>query len=175
MKEKGLIQIYTGEGKGKTTASLGLAFRAYGRGLKIRMFQFMKAPDSSGEHFSIKELNDRFQITPVGRKGFIFKKTPADKDIELAARGLELAREALAEGDIDLVILDEIDVALSLGLVEESDVLNLIESKSPGTELVLTGRNAPPALVEKADLVTEMRMIKHPFQKGIPAREGIEF
>ena len=175
MKRKGLVQIYTGEGKGKTTASLGLALRAYGRGWRVRVFQFMKAPESSGEHFAIQGLGEKFQITPVGRKGFIFNKKPSATDIGLAMSGLKMAEEAVADKEVDLVVLDEIDVAVSLGLVTEEDVIRLIESKDESTELVLTGRNASPKLMEKADLVTEMRLIKHPFQQGIPAREGVEF
>ena len=173
--KKGLVQIYTGEGKGKTTASLGLALRAFGRGLRVRMIQFMKAPRSSGEHFAIRDLGEDFKIIPVGRKGFIFDKGPSEEDIQMARNGLSLAAEALADKDVDLVILDEIDVALSLGLVEESAVLALIDAKNEATELVLTGRNASPGLIERADLVTEMRMIKHPYQKGVTAREGIEY
>lgn len=173
--KKGLVQIYTGDGKGKTTASLGLGFRAAGRGFQVRMFQFMKAPRSSGEHFSVEKLGDNFQIFPVGRKGFIFNSGPSEEDIRLAENGLRLAAEALADQAVDLVILDEVDVALSLGLLQEKAVLDLIDAKSEATELVLTGRNASPALVERADLVTEMRMIKHPYQQGIKAREGIEY
>ncbi len=175
MKKRGLVQIYTGEGKGKTTASLGLAFRAYGRGWKVRVFQFLKAPETSGEHFAVKGLGDNFKIIPVGRKGFIFKKIPSETDIRLAQEGLGQARQALESEKVDLVVLDEIDVVVSLGLVTEEEVLALIESKAESTELVLTGRNASPGLMEKADLVTEMRMIKHPFQEGVMAREGIEF
>ena len=175
MKRKGLVQIYTGEGKGKTTASLGLALRAYGRGWKVRIFQFMKAPDSSGEHFAVRDLGENLKIFPVGRRGFIFNKKPSETDIGLARDGITMAGEALADEMVDMVILDEIDVAVSLGLVTEADVLGLIELKHESTELVLTGRNASPGLMEKADLVTEMKLIKHPFQNGIPAREGIEF
>jgi len=175
MEKKGLVQIYTGEGKGKTTASLGQAFRAFGRGWRVRMIQFMKAPDSSGEHFAVKELGDNFRIIPVGRKGFIYNKKPSEKDIELAQGGLNLAREALADERVDLVILDEIDVALSFGLISEEDVLGLMEDKRESIELIMTGRNALPSLMEKADLVTEMRMVKHPYRNGVLAREGIEY
>lgn len=171
----GLIQVYTGPGKGKTTAALGLAFRAVGRGLKVRIFQFMKPPDSSGEHFAALRLAPDLIITPVGRKGFIFKKTPDQTDIDLAAKGLEAVNQSIRSGEADLVILDELDVALSLGLLDLAAVLEVIDNRPPGVELVITGRGAPQEIIDRADLVTEMNPLKHPYDQGIKAREGIEY
>ncbi|MBW1711620.1 MAG: cob(I)yrinic acid a,c-diamide adenosyltransferase [Deltaproteobacteria bacterium] len=172
---KGLIQVYTGEGKGKTTAALGLALRAVGRGLRVRMFQFMKAPRSSGEHFSAARLAPDLEISPVGRKGFIFNKEPDPQDIRLAAEGLARARQASDSGQVDLLILDEVDVALSLGLLSLEPLLELLDTRPPAVEVVLTGRGAPPEVLERADLVTEMRLVKHPYKEGVKAREGIEY
>ncbi len=171
----GLLQVYTGDGKGKTTASLGLALRAVGRGLRVKIFQFMKPPDSSGEHFSAKRLAPELEIVPVGKRGFVFKDGPSAEDIALAEAGLEKARQALASSEVDLVILDELDVALHLDLLKIEDVLEVIDNRPAGVELVVTGRGAPQEIIDRADLVTEMRLIKHPYQEGIKARQGIEY
>jgi len=174
-KRQGLIQVYTGDGKGKTTAALGLAFRALGRGLKVKIIQFMKPPDSSGEHFLASELDGRLEIVAAGRKGFVFGREPDPEDVRLAGEGLRRASEFLAGGGVDLLILDEINVALELGLVELEAVLSLLDRRPPEVEIVLTGRGAPAEILDRADLVTEMKMLKHPFEQGIAAREGIEF
>lgn len=171
---QGLVQVYTGEGKGKTTAALGLALRAAGRGLKVKIIQFLKAPDSSGEHFAALRLAPELEIIPSGRPGFI-KREPDPEDLRLARQALALAGQILASGQVDLLVLDEINVALSLGLIKTAEVLALIEGKPAAVELVLTGRGAPEEILLKADLVTEMRLVKHPFQEGLAAREGIEF
>lgn len=172
---KGLIQVYTGDGKGKTTAALGQALRAAGRGLRTRVFQFMKPPDSTGEHLSFTNLGPGCEITPLGRAKWISKSGFDDDDQRLAAEGLNLAREAMLSGSVDLLILDEINVALHFGLLELEPVLDLLKTRPENVELILTGRNAPPEIIEAADLVTEMRLLKHPFQAGITAREGIEY
>lgn len=170
--KKGRVHIYTGKGKGKTTAALGLALRASGAGLSVYMLQFIKkAPYSE-----IKALRKISNITleQCGRGCFIGKK-PAKPDIEYAHRGLARAGKALVSGRYDLVILDEANVALELRLLEIKNLVDLIKSKSPRVELVLTGRGCPGTLYRYADLVTEMKEKKHYFRKGIKARRGIEF
>lgn len=172
---KGYIQIYTGDGKGKTSAALGLAFRAVGRDLKVFMVQFMKAPDSSGEHISAKLLGDRIIIKPCGVPGFIFERGVQPEDRAMAMDALNMAREAMISGQYQLIILDEINVAVEMTLIEVGDLLAFLKEKPDGLELVLTGRNAAAAVVEAADLVSEIKAVKHYFQDGVPAREGIEF
>lgn len=175
MKDFGLLQIYTGDGKGKTTAALGLAFRAVGRGAKVRFFQFMKPPDSSGEHFSSVKLARDLEISPLGKKGWVFNRQPSREDIALAYQGLEEAKEALNSGHYDLVVMDELVVTIMLGLIKLGDVTEMLNNRPPEVELVITGRGAQPELLALADLVTEMKLIKHPFEKGIKARQGIEY
>ena len=169
---KGLTQIYTGDGKGKTTAALGLAVRAAGAGLKVYIYQFIKG-STCGEHKILRKI-DNIKIERCGRGCFIRKK-PALKDIECAARGFERARGIIKSGEYDMVILDEINTALDVGLLKTSEVLAVIREKPTSVELVLTGRYCPKSLFKYADLVTEMRKVKHPFDKGISARKGIEY
>lgn len=169
----GLIQVYTGDGKGKTTASLGLALRALGHGWRVKIIQFMKGDPGYGEITAAKGLAG-LDIIQSGRPEFVNKKNPDPEDIRLARQGLDEATRALAEKDLDLLILDELNVALDFNLVSLEDVLRLIERKPPRLELVLTGRNAHEQVISRADLVSEIREIKHPYRRGIPARDGIE-
>jgi cob(I)alamin adenosyltransferase len=172
--EKGLVQVYTGNGKGKTTASLGLALRAAGHGMKVLIVQFMKGNNLYGELESAKKLAPYLTIKPFGRKVFVSETNPDAIDIQLATEGLSLATRAVENREYDIVILDEINMAVDFGLIPLSDVLRLIERKPEGVELILTGRNARPEIIEKADLVTEMVERKHYANKGISARKGIE-
>jgi cob(I)alamin adenosyltransferase len=172
--EQGLIQVYTGNGKGKTTASLGLALRAVGRELKVCMIQFMKGGGPYGEQMAAERLAPFLTIIQTGRPGWVNKENPHEKDIELAAAALETAREAVTGGEYDLVILDEINGAVSMRLLPVEAVLDLMRVKPGNVELVLTGRNADQRVIEAADLVTEMREIKHYYKAGVPARVGIE-
>ncbi|MBM4339567.1 MAG: cob(I)yrinic acid a,c-diamide adenosyltransferase [Deltaproteobacteria bacterium] len=172
--EKGLVQVYTGNGKGKTTASLGLAFRAVGHGFKVMVIQFMKGNIQYGELESAKKLSPYLTIHQMGRETFVSKTNPDPVDIEWAQKGFALAKEAILSGNYDVVILDEINVAVDYGLIALSDLLQLLDSKPLTVELILTGRNAAPEIIEKADLVTEMLERKHYYKKGINAREGIE-
>jgi cob(I)alamin adenosyltransferase len=171
--EKGLVQVYTGNGKGKTSAAFGLALRAAGRGLKVYMIQFIKGGFDYGELYVVDKIPN-LTLKAFGRGKFITKK-PADKeDVRLAEEAFQLAKKVIAGGEYDVVILDEVNVALDLKLISLEDVLQVIGSKPEHVELVLTGRNAPKEIIELADLVTEMREVKHPFSRGFPARKGIE-
>jgi len=171
--KKGLIHVYTGPGKGKTTASLGLGLRAAGAGLNVYMIQFMKGRRYS-ELESIEKLKN-FTIVQHGRDEFVNKKNPEQIDVDLAQEGFSHAKEIIKKEDIDLLILDEINVAVDFNLISIDDVLKFIEEKPEKLELVLTGRYAHPEIVKVADLVTEMLEIKHPYQQGVQARKGIDF
>ena len=175
--KNGYVQIYTGNGKGKTTAALGLAMRAAGNEYNVFMVQFLKG-SKTGEIESIKKLAPFFNIFRFEKKrGFFFTLNDEEK-MELrkeVQKAFEFCVEALKEGKCDLLIMDEIMGALSNGLISEEQLLELIENKPHNIELILTGRNAPEAIINKADLVTEMKDIKHYFNEGVPSREGIEF
>ncbi len=171
--KKGLIQVYTGNGKGKTTASLGLALRACGHGYKVAMVQFMKKNESYGEVQASKYLPG-FSLYQFGRNVFV-RRNPDQIDIELAKEGLSFAKEIMEKEEYDIIILDEINVAVDYGLLTEEEVLKFLDFKPENIELILTGRYAKDSIVKRADLVTEMKEIKHPYEKGIMAREGIEF
>ena len=171
--EKGYIHIYTGPGKGKTTAALGLGLRAAGAGFKVHMFQFMKGRRYS-ELDAVENLQN-FTYSQHGRDEFVSKENPNKIDIDLAKKGFEKAKETVNNGKFDIIILDEINVAVDYNLIPINDVLKLIENKPEKLELVLTGRDAHPELVKVADLVTEMLEIKHPYQSGVTARKGIDF
>jgi cob(I)alamin adenosyltransferase len=172
--EKGLVQVYTGNGKGKTSAAFGLALRATGRGLKVYMIQFIKGGFDYGELYTVKNLPN-FTLKAFGRGKFVTSKPPQKEDVRLAQEALHLAEQVIQSGSSSIVILDEINVALDLKLISLKDVLKLINSKPSGLELVLTGRNAPEEIIEAADLVTEMKEVKHPFNRGTEARKGIEY
>ena len=172
--ETGLVQVYTGNGKGKTSAAFGLALRAVGRGLKVYVIQFIKGGFDYGELYMVDKLPN-IELKAFGRGRFITEKPPEKKDVKLAEEALTLAEEVVENGEYDIVILDEINVALNLRLIAQERIRKLIKNKPKHVELVLTGRYAPQEIIEMADLVTEMREIKHPFNKGYQARKGIEY
>jgi cob(I)alamin adenosyltransferase len=171
--EQGCVQVYTGNGKGKTTASLGLALRAVGRGLKVCVFQFIKGGGRYGEHLAAEKLAPLLTIIQTGRPGWVNTKDITE-DRRTAQEAFVQAEELLTSGEFDLFICDEINGAAGFGLIDVEQVLELISRKPEKTELVLTGRNADERVIEAADLVTEMREIKHYYKAGVPARNGIE-
>lgn len=175
-QRNGLILVNTGDGKGKTTAALGMAFRAWGQGMKVLVLQFIKGGWKYGELKAAEKLGPNFEMRQMG-EGFI--KGPGDQSLEehrhAAAEALEAAKTEISSGKYDLIILDEILYAIHYGLVALDDALELMAKKPDRLHLVLTGRNAPPEIIEQADLVTEMKEIKHHYNKGIPAQKGIEF
>lgn len=176
---QGLLMVHTGDGKGKTTAALGLALRAFGQGLNVLILQFIKGRGDCGEMNAIKLLEKipdaqgKIKIQQCGL-GFIDKKN-FDEHKKFAQETLKLAEEKILSGEWDLIILDEINYAVKFGLISEDEVLALIKKRPPKIHLLLTGRNAPQKIIEVADLVTEMKLLKHPFQQGIKAQRGIEF
>jgi len=172
--ERGLIHVYTGNGKGKTTAAMGLIVRCVGHGGKVAMVQFMKGWPFYGEIKGLSYLPGVDLFRTGGDKCFR-KGEHTEADLKEAQRGLAIAKDCVTDPKYDLVVLDEINVAVDFGLLSLSDVLNLIGIKLPTIELVLTGRHAPRELIEIADLVTEMVEVKHPYQRDIMARKGIEY
>ena len=172
-KADGYLQIYTGEGKGKTTAAMGLALRTLGIGKRVFIGQFIKG-EASAEVTALTKNFPKAESECFGLGRFI-RKAPAKDDLDAAQKGLDRLRKILTAGEVDLVIADELSGALKAGVVSLDDVLSLISLRPAHVELVITGRDAHPKLVEHADLVTEMQKIKHYFDEGVPAREGIEY
>jgi cob(I)alamin adenosyltransferase len=171
---RGFVQVYTGNGKGKTTAALGLALRAAGHGLRTYVGQFLKG-QPTGEIEAVKRLAPLIKIEQFGRTGFIrVTEGVEDEDIERARAGLKKCLEAMLSGEFRIVVLDEVNTAVYFKILGEQDVLELLAKKPADVEVILTGRYAPPAVLERADLVTEMREIKHYSDRGVKAREGIE-
>ncbi len=173
--EKSLIQVYTGDGKGKTTAALGLALRAIGHGLKVLVVQFMKGNIDYGELQCSQRLYPNLTIKSMGRESFVSKSNPDPIDVQCAVDAFALAQNAIQSKNFDIVILDEINVAVDYGLIPLKSVLELMESKPNTVELVFTGRYAKKEVIERADLVTEMIERKHYYRKGVIARKGVEF
>lgn len=178
METKGLIMVHTGDGKGKTTAALGLALRAWGSGLRVMILQFIKGGWKYGELDAIAKLGEidgRIEIRPLGLGLMSKSEAERQQHIEAARKAMAEAEKVVVSSEYDLVILDEINYAVKFGLIEIADVLSLLDKKPLQEHILLTGRDAREELIDKADLVTEMKLIKHPFQKGIKAQRGIEF
>ena len=171
---KGYIQVYTGNGKGKTTAALGLALRAAGHGLKTYIGQFIKG-QKYGELFAIQKLAPMISIKQFGRSGFIHVTKDPDKiDINKARKGLESCRKAMLSGNYRIIIMDEINVAVYFNLITEEEVHLLLDQKPENVEVILTGRYAPDSFIQRADLVSEINNVKHYYDSGVKARDGIE-
>jgi len=172
--KQGFVQIYTGNGKGKSTAALGQAVRAAGFGLKTYIAQFMKEYPYN-ELNSLKQLSEWITIEQFGGDEFVYKKElPGEEELAKAKKGLQTAREKMLSGEYDIIILDEAIVATYFKLIETKDIVEFIKIKPENVELILTGRYCPEELIELADLVTEMKEVKHYYQKGITSRKGIE-
>ena len=172
--KQGLVQIFTGEGKGKTSAALGVVLRALGHGLRVCIVAFMKGDYPYGEWEVLSKLSN-VKIAKFGFRTFTDPANIKPEEIEQAKQGLAAAREAMLGGNYDLVVLDEVNVATAWKLVELDEVVRLIRDKPPNVELILTGRHADTELVQMADLVTECLKIKHPYDKGITSRKGIDY
>ncbi|MDH3192183.1 MAG: cob(I)yrinic acid a,c-diamide adenosyltransferase [Nitrosopumilus sp.] len=177
MEKEGLTIVYTGKGKGKTTAALGLVLRAVGYGKKICMIQFIKGSWHYGEMYSSKRLEPEFEMVAIGKGfvGIIDDKSPKEDHARIAKEAIKICLEKIQTGKYDIIVLDEINYAINLGLVKVEDAINLIKSKPDKLDLILTGNYAREEIIDLADLVTEMKEIKHPFQRGIKARKGIDF
>ena len=177
MGKDGLVIVYTGKGKGKTTAALGMALRAVGHDHKICMIQFIKGSWHYGEMTSSKLLEPQFELVAVGKGfvGILDDKSPREEHVKIAQEAMHISREKIQSKKYDIIILDEINYAVNLGLVEVNDVLDLIKIKPSTLHLVLTGNYASNEIINAADLVTEMKEIKHPFQVGIKAKKGIDY
>jgi cob(I)alamin adenosyltransferase len=172
---QGLIQVYTGDGKGKTTCALGLALRAVGQGFQVYMLQFLKGRDTGEARLAETRLAPDMTLRSFGRPGLVNLRAPAAEDLALIREAWDLARQVILAGAHDLVILDEINLVLSFNLLPPEEVFQVLRNRPPWVEVVLTGRQAPPELVELADLVTEMRPVKHYYEAGVQARRGIEW
>lgn len=173
-KKKGLILVHTGDGKGKTTAALGLTFRALGCGWKVLMIQFIKGDWKYGELDAAKKFAGQLEIHQMG-EGFTWVVKSDERQKELARNAWEFGKKAIAGGQYQLIIFDEINYVLDYGFLPLEEVVETLNNKSENQHIVLTGRNAKPEIIEIADLVTEMKKIKHPFDAGIVAQRGIEF
>jgi cob(I)alamin adenosyltransferase len=172
--KKGYVHVYTGNGKGKTTAALGQALRAAGSGLKTFIISFMK-DFPYGESKSVQRLSPWIKLEQYGNDDFVLKKQPpSDQDFEAAQEALHQAREAMLSGEYDIVIMDELCVAIHYGLLRTEDILSMLETKPEPIEMIITGRYCPEELIREADIVTKMVEIKHYDQKGVSARRGIE-
>ena len=177
MSKDGLVIVYTGNGKGKTTAALGLAIRAVGYEHKVCMLQFIKGSWHYGEMDSSKKLEPNFELVAIGKGfvGILDDNSPREEHEKYAAEALRICREKINSGNYNVVILDEVNYAINLGLIDVQEIIKLIKEKPSNLDLVLTGRDVKEEIVELADLVTEMKEIKHPFKSGIKAKKGIDF
>ncbi len=172
----GSVIVLTGDGKGKTTSALGMAMRAVGHGFRVAFLQFIKGGWRYGELEAAKRLQPELEFSPLGR-GFVHidPENPDPEDVEVAQRAWEVAREKILSGEYFMVVLDEINYALSYGLLDLDEVIRTLRKRPPHVHVVLTGRDAHPQIIEIADLVTEMKEIKHPFREGVVSRKGIEY
>jgi len=173
-EKKGLLLVFTGNGKGKTTAALGLCLRALGHGYRVCVVQFIKGSWKYGELESMKRFSDLVDFHVTGR-GFTWKSKDIEQDRMAAQKGWHIAKEAIASNTYDIIILDELTYPIKLDMIDEKEVIQTLRNRPQPLHIVVTGRDASSALTESADLVTDMQAVKHPFEKGIPAQKGIEF
>jgi cob(I)alamin adenosyltransferase len=175
--QKGLVIVFTGDGKGKSSAALGITLRAFGHKMYVSFVQFIKSPSDTGEALAVERLAPQIEFVSLG-KGFVNccgSTLPLDVHKKAAAEALTAARQRIHSASWDIVVLDEINIAVKLGLVDIRDVLELVRSKPPELHVILTGRDAHPDLIAAADMVTEMRDLKHPYGNGMQAQKGIDF
>ena len=172
--KKGLLAVFTGNGKGKTTAALGLAMRAAGQGLNICIIQFIKGNRNCGEHKAAELFGDRIKFHVTG-KGFTWKSKDIKEDMDAAAKAWQFAKDVIRSGNFEMVILDELTYLARYEIVDEDEIVRFLSNKPEDLHVIVTGRYAGKALIDAADLVTEMREIKHPYQAGVEAQKGIEF
>jgi cob(I)alamin adenosyltransferase len=173
-EEKGLLIVYTGAGKGKTTAALGMVFRCLGHGMRVAVVQFIKGAIDTAEERVLKSFGDRVSFLRMG-EGYTWETQDRERDIGFAQQAWAKACEFLGDPSYGMVILDEFNIALNQGYIDVNEVLPWLQARPPMQHVVITGRGAPPELIEAADLVSEMKQIKHPFRKGIKAQPGVEF
>lgn len=177
--QHGYIQVYTGNGKGKTTASLGLAMRALGRCWKVLIIMFTKGGDDYGELNSFRELSPQIahnlKIEQAGLDRIIYKDNQNEQDTLEIKKGWEHAKQAIKNNEYQLIILDELNIAIDLGIIDVNEVIEVLQNKPEETEIVLTGRNAHPKIIEIAHLVSEIKPVKHYWDTGVSARKGIEY
>ncbi len=171
---RGLVFVFTGNGKGKTTAALGQALRAVGHGLKVLVIQFMKGK-KYGEIIAAEKYLPGITVCLCGLDSFVMRENPAPVDVELARQGVNIAGKALSSGEYDMVILDEINVVLDFKLVPVGEVVEMIKGRAPNIDVILTGRYAPPEIIELADTVSEINEVKHHYAAGVKERAGIEY
>jgi cob(I)alamin adenosyltransferase len=172
-KRIGLVMVNTGNGKGKTTAALGTAIRAVGVGFRVKMIQFIKGSWDYGE-LHVADKLDGLEIVPMG-EGFTWETKDRERDMEVAAKAWAVCREAIENNEYDILVFDEINITMALGYLDVGEVIEALKGKSKDLHVILTGRDAPQELMDFADMVTEMKEIKHPFNSGINAQRGIEF
>jgi cob(I)alamin adenosyltransferase len=177
MNDKGLVIVYTGNGKGKTTAALGMALRAIGYDHKVCMLQFIKGSWHYGEMDSSKKLEPNFELIAIGKGfvGILDDNSPREEHKKYATEALKICREKIFSENYNVIILDEVNYAINLGLIDVEEIIKLIKEKPMNLDLVLTGNHAKDEIIKLADLVTEMKEIKHPFKSGIKAKKGIDF
>ncbi len=173
-REKGLILVHTGPGKGKTTAALGLVLRALGHGLRVGVVQFVKGRRQTGERLFLERFSDLVELKVMG-EGFTWETQDLERDRRAARAAFAEARRMLTDPALHLVVLDELNIVLRYDYLPVAEVVEALQAKRPELHVVITGRNAPEALIEVADLVTEMKLVKHPFREGVRAQRGIEY
>lgn len=173
-QEKGLVIVHTGKGKGKSTAAFGMVFRSLGHGMKVGVVQFVKGAWETGERWVLERFPEQVTISALG-EGFTWETQDRVRDIEMARGAWEQAKAMIMDGSYDMVLCDELNIVLRYDYLPVQEVIDVLKSKPEMTHVIITGRNAKEELIEVADLVTEMEMIKHPFRSGVKAQKGVEF